>query len=159
MDTKGIVKALEGRKSGQFFKIVMRRPAKTLKGVTEVIEKMTVMTCQLCDYNVRAAVKNAVEDGIREAPELPSHIDSIFKVGNVKFWLGKKGSIYLPAPLAGSKNKVTWFMGGEEVAYDEVESYLLSTDKPKKRQDKEKLAENGQVPFIGVDIANILEIN
>jgi len=158
MDAVSISKALEGRKQGSFFSITMRRPAKTLKGVTEVVEKQTVMTGQLCDYSARAAVKNAVAEGEREAPELPSHISHSFTEGGVKFWMGKNGSVYLPMPLAGNKSKVTWFLGGEPVEYAEVESFLLASDKPKERKDKDELAELGQVPFVGINVENILEV-
>jgi len=158
MDAVSISKALANRTQGSFFAITMKRLAKTLKGVTEVIEKETIMTGQLCDYAKRAAVKNAVADGDREAPELPSHIESVFHVGGVKFWQGKSGKTYLPMPLAGNKSKVTWFLGGEPVEYSEVEQYLLASDKPKKAQDKDELAEKGQVPFVGIDIDNILEV-
>lgn len=158
MDAVSISKALEGRQTGTFFSITMRRPAKTFKGVTEVIEKMTIMTGQLCDYSARAAVKNAVADGERDAPELPSHISHSFKEGNVKFWQGNSGKIYLPMPLAGNKSKVTWFMGGEVVDYATVEPYLTSADRQKEHKTKEELAEVGQVPFVGIDIENILEV-
>lgn len=158
MDAVSISQALEGRKQGSFFSITMKRLAKTLKGVTEVVEKQTIMTGQLCDYSARAAVKNAVAEGERDAPELPSHISHSFTEGGVKFWQGKNGSVYLPMPLAG-KSKVTWFLGGEQVDYSEVEPYLLASDKPKERKDKDELAELGQVPFVGVNVENILEVH
>ena len=158
MDAVSISKALETRKTGSFFSLTMKRPAKTLKGVTEVIEKETVMTGQLCDYSARAAVKNAVAEGSRDEVELPSHISHSFKEGNVKFWAGKNGKTYLPMPLAGNKSKVTWYLGGEPVEYSEVEPYLLASDKPKERKDRDELAELGQVPFVGIDIENILEV-
>lgn len=158
MDAVSISQALEGRKQGSFFSITMKRLAKTKKGVTEVVEKQTIMTGQLCDYSARAAVKNAIAEGERDAPELPSHISHSFTEGGVKFWMGKNGSVYLPMPLAG-KPKTTWFLGGEQVDYSEVEPYLLASDKPKERKDKDELAEVGQVPFVGVNVENILEVH
>ena len=76
---------------------------------------------------------------------------------SVKFWAGKNGKTYLPVPLAG-KSTVTWFLNGNEVEYAQVESFLLASDKPKERKDAEELAENGQVPFVGIDTENILEV-
>ena len=159
MDAVSISQALEGRKQGSFFSITMKRLAKTLKGVTEVVEKETTMTGQLCDYSARAAVKNAVAEGERDAPELPSHISNTFNVGGVKFWQGNNGAVYLPMPLAGNKSKTTWYLGGEPVEYAEVEPYLLASDKPKERKGKEELAEIGQVPFVGVNVENILKVH
>lgn len=159
MDAASISKALETRRQGSFFSLTMKRLAKTLKGVTEVIEKETTMAGQLCDYSARAAVKNAIAEGERDAPELPSHISHSFKEGNVKFWAGKNGKTYLPMPLAGNNTKVTWYLGGEPVDYKTVEPYLLAADKPKERKDKEELAELGQVPFVGIDIENIISVH
>lgn len=158
MDAASIAKALEGRKPGSFFSVTVRRPAKVRKGTTEVIEKMTVMTGQLCDYAARAAVKNAVADGERDAPELPSHISHSFKEGNVKFWQGNNGEVYLPMPMAG-KSTVTWFLGGEPVDYSEVEPYLLAADKPKPHKTKEELAELGQVAFSATSLKNIIDVH
>lgn len=158
MDATSIAKALENRKPGSFFSVKMRKVAKTFKGVTEVVEKESTMTGQLCDYSARAAVKNAVNEGERDAPELPSHIENSFMEGSVKFWQGKTGTVYLPMPLAGNKTKVQWYLGGNPVEYAEVEPYLTSADKPKERKDKDELAEIGQVPFVGINIENILEV-
>jgi hypothetical protein len=163
MDTKAIAEALSNKNRGSFYSLLMQRPAKMLKGITLNIEKRTQMTGQLCDYSVRAAVKNAVADGLRDAPELPSHIEKSFVEGNVRFWQGKDkneipGKIYLPMPLAGSKSNVTWLLDGVVVSYDDVSQYLLAADKPRKKQDKEELAEKGQVPFVAVDIENILQV-
>lgn len=158
MDAKTIAKTLEGRKAGSFFSVKMRKVAKTFKGVTEVVEKESVMTGQLCDYSARFAVKNAVAEGERDAPELPSHIENSFMEGSVKFWQGKTGAVYLPMPLTGNKTRVQWYLGGNPVEYAEVEPFLTSADKPKERKDKDELAEIGQVPFVGINIENILEV-
>lgn len=157
MDAKTIADTLRDKKLGQFFSVTMQRPAKTLKGVTEVVEKRTTMMGQLCDYARRGAVVAAVKDGTRDEPELPSHISHSFNDGNVKFWAGNNGKTYLPVPLAG-KSTVTWFLNGQEVDYAQVEPFLLAADKPKERKDADELAESGQVPFVGIDIENILEV-
>jgi hypothetical protein len=159
MERKAIVEALANKKPGQFFSVEIRRAAKVLKGVTEDIEKLTKMTGQLCDYSARGPVKTAIAEGTRDAPELPSHIASSFREGNVKFWEGKNGKIYLPMPLSGNHSTVVWFLNGVEVPYDDVEGYLLAADKPKKRPDAAELAEKGQVAFAGVDIDNIVAVH
>jgi hypothetical protein len=159
MDAASIAKALENKKAGSFFSVKMRKLAKTFKGVAEVVEKESIMTGQLCDYSARFAVKNAVAEGERDAPELPSHIKNSFTVGSVRFWQGKNGSVYLPMPLAGNKTKVQWYLGGNPVEYSEVEPLLTSADKPKERKDRDELAEIGQVPFVGINVENILEIH
>jgi membrane carboxypeptidase/penicillin-binding protein PbpC len=158
MQVNEIVQALSSKNKGAFFSVTILKNCATLKSATEVVEKETRMTVQFCDYSARAAVKNAVEDGTREAPELPSHIEKTFTEGNVKFWQGRNGTIYMPLPLAGSKSTAHWYLNGEEVPYKEVEPYLLASEKPKVKKDKEELAEKGQVPFVAPKIENIIRI-
>jgi membrane carboxypeptidase/penicillin-binding protein PbpC len=158
MDAVSISKALEGRKTGAFFSIKMKRPAKLLAAFKNlVVDKESTMTGQL-DYSARAAVKNAVADGERAAPELPSHIKESFMVGNVKFWRGNTDKVYLPMPLSGAKPKVQWYLDGEPCDKADVEMYLQASEKSKP-QDKEELADKGQVPFVGISVENILEVH
>lgn len=159
MDAVSISKALEGRPRGGFFSLTMKVVAQTYKTVTQVIEKETVMTGQLCDYSVRAPVKDAVAEGERDAPELPKHISHAFMQGSVKFWMGNNGTVYFPMPLVNNaKKKVTWFLEGEPVEYAEVEPYLMAASKPKKHKTNDELAELGQVAFVAIKVENIQEV-
>lgn len=157
MNAQAIANALNTRNTGQFFTVLMRRPAKTFKGVSEVVEKESEMQGILCDYANRAPVKAAVADGMRDEPELPSHIEKSFKIGNVRFWQGKNGKTYLPVPATGNTPKAKWFLNGEEVTKAEVEPYLLASE-TRPQPTKDELEEKGQARFFGIDIANILEV-
>lgn len=157
MDAVSISNQLADRKAGSFYSVTMRRQAKTFKTYTGgVIEKESTMTGILCQYANRAPVKNAVEDGIREEPELPSHIQNSFKIGNVNFWAGKNGKTYLTFCAVG-KPKVQWYLDGEPCNKADVAEYLLASE-TSKPIDKSETEEKGQAVFFGIDVENILSV-
>lgn len=157
MEAREIAEKLEGRKAGSFFSLTTHRAVKTFKGCESIIEKESIMQGMLCEYSNRAAVKDGVEDGIREEPELPTWVKEKFKLGNCNFWLGNTGEVYLCVPLTGNEPKAKWFMDGEECNYADVEPFLLASEKPK-RVSKDELAEKGQVPFCGINVKNIIDV-
>jgi len=158
MDAQTIASQLADKKPGQFFTVLVRREAKTYKSYDgAVIEKESVMQGILCDYANRAPVKNAVEDGMRDEPELPVHIDHAFKIGNVKFWQGKNGKVYLCVVATGNEPKAQWYLGGEPCKKEDVAPFLMASESPKK-VEKEDLEEKGQVRFFGISLENVLEV-
>lgn len=157
MDAKAIAQALESKKAGQFFTIKMRRPAKTFKGVTEVVEKETEMQGILCDYANRGPVKAAIASGERDEPETPSWVTNVYKIGNVKFWESAKGETYLCVPTTGNTPKVQWYLEGQPVDKADVQHLLLASENPKP-QDKAEMAEKGQAAFNAIKVDNILEV-
>jgi hypothetical protein len=157
MDAISIAKLLANRAAGSFYSVTMKRRAKTFKTYTGgVIEKESTMTGILCLYANRAPVKTAVEDGIREEPELPSHIANSFKIGNVNFWAGKNGKTYLTLCAIG-KPKVQWYLDGEPCAKSDVQEFLLASE-TSKPIDKDETEEKGQAVFFGIDVENILSV-
>lgn len=158
MDAVSISNALSSRKAGSFYTILMRRTAKVFKTYDgAIIEKESTVQGILCDYANRAPVKAAVADGLRDEPELPSHIANAFKIGNVNFWAGKNGKTYLTVCAAGNPPKVQWYLDGSPVKKSDVEQYLLASEKTEPKPADE-LAENGQAKFFGIDVENILEV-
>lgn len=158
MEATAIALALTNRQKGSFYTIEMQRPAKTFKTYSgAVIEKHSTLQGILCDYANRSPVKNAVADGMRDEPELPSHIQTAFSIGNVKFWLGKNGKTYLAVCATGNEPKVQWYLGGQPVRKSDVEQYLLASEK-QKPAEKEETEDKGQAVFFGIDVTNILAV-
>lgn len=152
-----IASLLNSKNAGQLFSITVRRAAKCFKGTEDLVEKESKFQGQLCDYSARNAVKTAVEAGDRNAPELPSHILTGFKIGEVRFWRGKNGTDYLLIPINGNKAKVQWYLNGNPVAYSKVSEFLLASEKVTKKT-KEELADKGQVPFVCVKVDNVTNV-
>jgi len=121
------------------------------------IQKQSTYQGILCDYASRKPVREAVEQGEREAPKLPTHIADVFHIQGVKFWRGKDGQVYFPMPISGNKPKVKWLANGTEVPYDEVKSYLLACETYKK-PEKSAIEDNNQAQFNAIKVENILEI-
>jgi hypothetical protein len=155
-----IVQALSSKKKGTIFTYVIARPAKTrAKYVGDAITKTSVAQGMVgTDYANRKAVKEGVEDGIRDEVELPSHIVESFIMDGIRFWRGKSGDIYLPVCATGNRSQTSWQIGGVDTTLDEIKDVLLSSEYAKKTPTKDDLAEKGQVPFLAVKIENIAEI-
>lgn len=155
MTTNQIAEALANTRKGQFFSVTIQRPAKVFKGVTDTIVKTTTVTAQNADYAARAAVREAVESGDREAPVLPSFVTNVVVIDGVKFWEGKNG-FYLPVPVTNHGNPV-WTRNGVEVKKEDISDLLLASEKSEP-VSKDDLADKGQVPFIAVNVDNIIAI-
>ena len=149
-----IAQALENRQRGGFFTLYVDRPANTRKGVTQDIRKQSVLQGQLCDYANKKIVREAVEDGIRDTPVLPSYVKEQFVLQNVSFWRGNNGQVYLPVPLVGNKPQVTWIMDGVEVAKEDIAPLLLASELRESQPNEEA----GQVAFVGIKVENIVEV-
>ena len=154
MTTEQIASILSAKRGGTFYTVTVNRPAKVRKGVSDTIIKRSVMQGMMADYANRKAVREAVESGDRDAPEMPAWAESI-EINGVRFWRNRNsGAEYLPVCITGNNARTTWFRNGAEVALEEIAEALLASE-IKPRQDKDELADKGQVPFVAVTVGNI----
>lgn len=160
MTIEEIANALANRDKGQFASVVVNRPAKLRKTFAgENLRKRSKLTIQLADYARRAPVQQAVEAGDREAPSLPPYVASAFYVDGVRFWQGKNGKVYFPAPLAGEAGqaKVEWLENGQPVALESIAHKLLASETAK-RPSKAETEAKGQAQFVGIGLENVESI-
>ena len=147
--------------AGTFFTFTVDRPCKVRKSAGNVevrkVSKLQGMT--KVNYANRAPVKNAVAAGLRDEPELPSHIEKSFTEGNVRFWQGKNGEVYLPICL-NTQNvaQVQYFLDGRLSDKQTVTPLVLASEVATS-PTKETTEDKGQAQFIGVNIKNIKAIN
>lgn len=160
MKTQEISQALDAKQRGTIFTLVTRRPAKIRKSAGDMnIEKVAIMQGMVgTQYADRKPVREAVENGERDAVELPGHIRESFQVGKTRFWRGNNDNEYLPVCITGNKSQVTWLLDGEEVSFEEIKDHLLASEYAKS-PSKDDLAEKGQVPFVGINVENIQAIH
>lgn len=154
MDIDSIAQSISERGLGQMFTVEMIRPAKVRSGVAIDIQKHSVFQGQHCDYANRTPVREAVEAGVRSEPELPRHISHSFIVDGVRFWQGFNNEIYLPVVLFGGNSKTTWYRNSQPVEKTDIAMYLLASENTERKDNTDK----GQVPFVGINIQNILSI-
>lgn len=154
MTIEQIAQTLSQRGAGEIFTVEMIRPAKVRKGVSQDIKKHSVFQGQHCDYANRSPVREAIEAGVRDEPQLPGHIAYSFQEDGVRFWQGKNGEVYLPVVIFDGHNKTTWYSNGAEVAKSDIAMYLLASENSKPKDNTDK----GQVPFVGINVQNILDI-
>ena len=158
MQVEEIVRKLNDRQKGQIFTVVVERPADVYKTVTDTIVKRSEFQGQLCDYARRAPVREAVEAGDREAPELPSHIKESFEVEGIKFWRNKnEKTIYLCIPNTGNPPKVEWFLNGEPVSKDAIK-HMLKASETASKPSKETVESKGQALFFAPKVENVKEV-
>lgn len=151
MNSEDIVSVIKPMKPGSFYSIVIEKLIKTKDGV-EVLKRTTAQGMAKVEYSNRREVREAVEEGVREAPELPAWAE-IVMIDDIKFWRHTgKGSLYFPVVLSGNSPTSEFIVDGEVVEPDTLNLY--AADKPKKREVKE-----GQVPFFTVSVENIVKIN
>lgn len=157
MTPQQIAQSLAIRKAGCFFTVKVRRPCKTRKGIDSIIEKESVYQGQLCDYSAKSAVRQGIESGERDAPELPKGMKESFKDGNAKFYNGFNDQKYFGVVVDGNKPKSKYYKNGQIVEKDQILDDLLASEKspPKTKQE---LAEKCQSPFVLIKCENILEI-
>jgi len=157
MTPQQIAQSLAVRKAGCFFTVKIRRPCKTRKGVDSIIEKESIYQGQLCDYSAKSAVKQGIESGERDAPELPKGMKESFKDGNAKFYRGFNDQKYFGVVVDGNKPKSKYYKNGQIVEKDQIIGDLLASElsRPKTKQE---LAEKRQSPFVLIKCENVLEI-
>lgn len=167
MKKQEIINALAARQAASFCRVVVNRPVEVLSKLAEQagdIRKETEYKLQLAIYARRKPVKDAVDAGQRDAPELPSHIAKAEIAGNgLKFWIGHSGQEYLALPVFGDNAnfKVKWTRNGKPVKVESIVGYLTSAEKREiTRASTEKLEKEsqGQAVARGVKLENVKEI-
>lgn len=154
---EAIAAAIEGRGKGQYYSLVMRRPGKLRKSAGDMnIVKESRVTGQLADYSHRSSVRTAVEEGERDAPELPGYVERVSYIGNVKFWHGRNGKTYLPVTVAQS-HTAQWYWNDAPVEIATIAEYLLASETAE-RESKAEIEEKGQAQFFAVSLDNIASI-
>lgn len=156
MEKIDLIRALVARNKGTSLSVVVNRPAKLRKAASGLdIRKRSRFSLQLASYAARKPVKQAVEAGDRQAPELPSWVSHAEDIGNgLRFWIGKNGQIYLALPRFGSKAESEWLENGKPVPQSKVAAYLLASE-TRKRESKEETEAKGQAGFNAIKLENI----
>lgn len=139
MQTAEIVKAVQDKK-GQHVQAVWRRDAKTKKGTAFKIEKRTCAWVRSgINYANLATVKEGIESGERgEVQPLQkgqAWLQFPFTLRNETS--GQEYVRLYPATFENlrKETKTEWIMDGVVVPYEQVEQYLLASDK--RKEDKE----------------------
>jgi hypothetical protein len=150
MTTNEVLNALNAKGPGQFVTIVLDR-IELIGGKREGREVRKVSTYQVQAhvlYANRKPVQQAVEEGLRAAPVLPSWVDPVI-VDGVRLWEHKTTKVqYLPLPMVGMSKKSEYF---DPATGEPIDPATLKL--PKKAPLKE-----GQVPFAACKLDNISTI-
>lgn len=160
MKKEQVIAALATRARGTFATITVNRAAKVRKAFEAVdLRKESKIQFQIgVDYANRRPVREAVESGEREAPELPAYVASVETVDGVKLWHHTNGNISLPLPQGGNgATRSQWLLGGQPVEESEIAGMLLASEL-KTKQNKEETEAKGQAMFNTIKLENIVSI-
>ncbi len=157
MNPHQIAEKLASRARGGIFSIISRRPCKTLKGCPFVIEKLTKQQGILAEYSARKSVKEGIESGERDEPELPKGVRSCYKIGNVKFYEYMNGNTGVAVPLAGNPAISIYYVDGVETPKEKIEHFLLASEKIKP-ESKEELQKIFHAPHKIIGCSNIIDV-
>lgn len=145
-----------------FGSLVYKRPLKTLKTVSQTVEKRARLAVKLCPYNRLKAVREAVEADEREAPTLNRNLvpESVTPtaIKGVYFATTVKGTRVICLPDLGPSGKSTYFIDGQEAEKDKVKGLCYASefsDLP----SKQDLANKGQSFFKMVSLENIIDFS
>jgi len=151
METKQVVQTLADKKPGQFITIKLDR-VERIGGKKEGRDVRKLSTYQVqvkVSYANRQPVREAIEQGLRDEPTMPSWADQV-EYDGVRLWVHKQtGEQYLPLPLVDSFHRVEYSDPDSGVKIDPATLKL-----PKKQPLKE-----GQVPFAACKLVNITHIS
>lgn len=151
MEINKVLDALNGKSPGQFVTIVLDR-VERIGGKVAGRDVRKVSTYQVQAhvlYANRKPVKEAVEEGLRAAPVVPSWVDPVV-IDGVRLWEHKTTRVqYLPLPVIGMNRKAEYFDPETGAVIDPATLKL-----PKRSPLKE-----GQVPFAACKLENISEIH
>lgn len=157
MTVQQIAQILTAKQGGSFYSVRVNRPGKTRKGVSDTITKVSTFQGMMAEYSNRRPVREAVENGERDAPVMPVWAESV-EVEGLRFWRNiKTGAHYLPVCVTGNPAKAQWFRNGEEVTLDDIKDALLASEYAPK-PSKEETEEKGQAQFVAVGVENIESI-
>jgi len=127
MNITDILSAITATPKNQFVRVRTQRQLKTTDG--SVVYKCSEHTCSnRAVYANAKVVKEAIEDGKRDAPKMPSWAERIVEKG-VSLWKNKKnGQLYVPIRPVQS-HKVFYMDGnGNKLSLDEVAPLLTGAD-------------------------------
>lgn len=143
--------------NGKCFSLTMERKAKLRKAFENINLKVrSRMSCQRAEYGNKEVVRQAIIDGLRNEPELPSWAERT-KINDVTFWKHRtKGDLYFPFPLFGN-GESQWLLDGKEVDKAQFKAELLASEFTV-QPDREELAEKGQAAFRTPKVENIISI-
>lgn len=151
METKQVVQTLADKKPGQFITIKLDR-VERIGGKKEGRDVRKLSTYQVqvkVSYANRQPVREAIEQGLRDEPTMPSWADQV-EYDGVRLWVHKQtGEQYLPLPLVNSFHRVEYSDPDSGVKIDPATLKL-----PKKQPLKD-----GQVPFAACKLVNITHIS
>jgi len=151
METKQVVQTLADKKPGQFITIKLDR-VERIGGKKEGRDVRKLSTYQVqvkVSYANRQPVREAIEQGLRDEPTMPSWADQV-EYDGVRLWVHKQtGEQYLPLPLVDSFHRVEYSDPDSGVKIDPATLKL-----PKKQPLKE-----GQAPFAACKLVNITHIS
>lgn len=157
MTPEQIAQRLQNRQHGTIFSIVSRRPCKVKQGVDFKIEKLTNQQAMLAEYGNRKPVREGVESGEREAPQLPRGVKSVKYINGIKFFENFSGKTCLACPIVGNRPQSKYLLNNKEVPFETVADYLLASEKVIP-ETKEQLQKIHQAPFKMIDVANIEDV-
>ena len=160
MKKNEIVEALASRARGTFATLTVNRAAKVRKAFEAVdLRKESKIQFQIgIDYASRRPVRDAVEAGEREAPELPPYVASVEVIEGVRFWNHTNGNVSLPLPQGGNgTTRSQWLLNGSPVEESEIAGMLLASEQTNK-QTKAEAESKGQALFNTIKLENIVSI-
>lgn len=127
-----------------YSKLISPKKKSELSGKT--IQKISELQVRLVNYENQKAVQEKRANGMEKQP------NNWTKLAN-GVWQDNNGNFKLciaPSRLKNARNTSKYFMEGNEVNYEEIESSLLASDK--KRKD------SNQPDWFTLKIDNIIEI-
>ena len=158
MNITEITTRLANRPKGSIFSIATRRPVQLRKGFTARVEKQSQIQGMFgVEYANMANVKSGIQSGEREVPHLPNGVKRCFYENGLKFFEGFNGNTSLAVSISGNKPTSIYYMDGKQVAEEEIESMLLSSELTPKKS-KSELAEKHQSPFMMVNLQNVVDV-
>jgi hypothetical protein len=157
MTREEIIKAVAHNKGGMFT-VQVDRPAKLKKAFENTdLRVHSSMQLQKAGYGRIKAVREAVESGEREAPQLPKWINpaTVRVEHGLRFGQHWNGTEYLMQPLFdGNKTTKFFVLNGEKIQLDYIKDMVLS-DEYREKPSKQDLAKKGQAPCVSIKLTNI----
>lgn len=149
MNIADAIKLTNSIQLGKVFTLIYGKtisPKKKSELAGKTIQKISELQVRLVNYENQKAVQEKREQGMQKNP------NNWIKLAN-GVWQDHKGDFKIcvaPSKLKNARNTSKYFMEGNEVNYEDIESSLLASDK--KRKDS-----NGPEWFT-LKIDNVIEI-
>jgi hypothetical protein len=150
MELSTVIEKLTAKRGGQFTTIVLDR-IERFGGKKEGRDVRVISRYQVLAHAIYAncaTVREAVEQGDRQPPQLPNWAEAR-EIGGVRFWIHKtSGEIYLPVPTIGTNRRKNFYDPVTGTEIDKAELNIKPKPAPKE----------GQAPFTACNIVNIASI-